>query len=150
MSLYSPDTLSKKWGTDRIRQHMIKRPYFKLSPFGWGPTYSIVPTLYLSDRIQKIQERSDQVHLPIMHWYDKIYNPLNIFINKLHMIHHLASIQGTILNNSGNIFRDWFPHHTLCQNLILDLSSISYISILPLRRAPLPPWNTTLYLCYHT
>lgn len=64
---------------------MIKRPHFKLPPLGGGPTYSILPTLSQTDRVQKIKEHSE-VHRPIVHLSDKIYTLLKISIKKLHML----------------------------------------------------------------
>jgi hypothetical protein len=59
--LNSLNTFSMKWGTSRNGQHMIKRPYFKLSLFRGDSTYFILTTMSQSDRVQKIEGRSDKV-----------------------------------------------------------------------------------------
>jgi hypothetical protein len=67
---------------------MIKGPYFNLPLFGGDPTSFILATLSQSDRIQKIGERSDHVHLLIMHLSGKRYISLKLSIEELHMICH--------------------------------------------------------------
>jgi hypothetical protein len=61
------NTLPGKWGTSKSGQHMIKGPLFKLPPFGWDPTYFILNALPQSNRIQKLKERRNHIHLPIIH-----------------------------------------------------------------------------------
>jgi hypothetical protein len=67
---------------------LIKGPYFKLPPFRGDPTYFILTALSQANIIQKIKERSDHIHLLIMHQPGKRYILLNIYINELHMIRH--------------------------------------------------------------
>jgi hypothetical protein len=47
--------------------NMIKGPHFKLKPFGGDPTNYIITVLPQPNRIQKLKERRNQSHLPIMH-----------------------------------------------------------------------------------
>jgi hypothetical protein len=49
----------------------MKRSYFKIPPFEGDPIDFILTTLSQSDKVQKMKERSDQFHLPIMHWFGK-------------------------------------------------------------------------------
>jgi hypothetical protein len=87
-SLSYSNTLLRKWGTSRNQQHIIKGHHFKLLPFGGDPTYFIFTALPQSDIIQKLKKRTDQIHLPIMHWFGKRYIPLKISIKELHIIRH--------------------------------------------------------------
>jgi hypothetical protein len=52
----------QKW-TTRDKRFL---PYFKHPLFGGDSTNFILTTLSQPDRVQKIKERNDQVHLPIM------------------------------------------------------------------------------------
>jgi hypothetical protein len=120
---------SKEMGASRNGQRMIKGSYFKRSTFWRDPTYFILIALSQFDRVQKIKERSDQIHLPIMHCLVNDIFHLKISIRELYMICHPHLLTSQILNNSGKVtFRGWSPHYKSCQNLIFDPSPTSYLT----------------------
>jgi len=66
-----------------------ERTFLQTSSFWRGSQQILSPPTCLNlIRVQKIKERSDQVHLPIMHWSSKRYILVKIFIKELHMIRY--------------------------------------------------------------